>query len=90
MFGQDLRNLLDSWASQAGEKYPKSYMIARGLEFQRIHDLPVLLRLCWMKDSSLQVLVDDCKILNRFYIDTRYPVDWPTNFPYLNPRFFIL
>ena len=59
---------------QAAEKYLKSYIIARGLEFKKIHDLSVLLNSCSTKDSSLQVLVEDCRILNRFYIDTRYPV----------------
>jgi len=65
---------------QAGEKYLKSYIIAQGLEFKKIHDLPVLLNLCSTKDPSLQVLVDDCRILNRFYIDTRYLVHWPSNY----------
>ena len=65
---------------QAAEKYLKSYIIARDLEFKKIHDLPVLLNLCSTKEPSLQALLDDCKILNRFYIDTRYPVHWPSNY----------
>jgi HEPN domain-containing protein len=65
---------------QAAEKYLKAYIIARGLEFKKIHDLPVLLNSCSTKDSSLQALIDDCRILNRFYIDTRYPVHWPSNY----------
>ena len=24
--------------------------------------------------------MNDCKLLNRFYIDTRYPVHWPTHY----------
>jgi HEPN domain-containing protein len=29
---------------------------------------------------ELQILLDDCKFLNRYYIDTRYPVHWPTSY----------
>jgi HEPN domain-containing protein len=65
---------------QAAEKYLKSFIIASDLEFKKIHDLPVLLKSCSDKESSLRVLLDDCKILNRFYIDARYPVHWPTDY----------
>jgi len=65
---------------QASEKYLKSFIIAQDLEFKKIHDLQVLLKSCLTKDPNLQELIDDCKFLNRFYIDTRYPVHWPTQY----------
>lgn len=65
---------------QAAEKYLKSYLIAAELEFKRIHDLPVLLKSCLLKEPGLESIVKDCKLLNRFYIDTRYPVHWPTEY----------
>jgi len=65
---------------QAAEKYLKSYIIAYDLEFKKIHDLSMLLKLCLTKKPNLKILMDDCKFLNRFYIDTRYPVHWPTNY----------
>jgi HEPN domain-containing protein len=65
---------------QAAEKHLKTYMIARDMEFKRIHDLPVLLKSCSAIEPNLQVLQDDCRFLNRFYIDTRYPVHWPANY----------
>jgi len=65
---------------QAAEKYLKSYVIAWNLEFRRIHDLPVLLSQCQSRESSLAILLDDCNFLNRFYIDTRYPVHWPSQY----------
>ncbi|MFH1931379.1 MAG: HEPN domain-containing protein [Pseudomonadota bacterium] len=52
---------------QAAEKYLKSYLIAAELEFKRIHDLPVLLKSCLLKEPSLESIVKDCKLLNRFY-----------------------
>ena len=65
---------------QAAEKYLKAVVIAFDLEFKRIHDLPVLLKACLQKDPGISVLEDDCKLLNRFYVDTRYPVHWPTRY----------
>lgn len=65
---------------QAAEKYLKAYIIANELEFMKIHDLPLLLSICSSKDSSLDILRDECEYLNAFYVETRYPVHWPTNF----------
>jgi HEPN domain-containing protein len=65
---------------QASEKYLKAFVVARDLEFQKIHDLLVLLKLCSAVEPSFIEILDDCKFLNRFYIDTRYPVHWPTNY----------
>ena len=58
----------------------KSYIIARELEFRKIHDLPLLLKICLSDDSSFEELREDCEYLTTFYIDTRYPVHWPTQF----------
>ena len=65
---------------QAAEKYLKSYVIAWDLEFKKIHDLQVLLGTCLLKGSDLKKLMGDCQFLNRFYIDTRYPVHWPSRY----------
>ena len=65
---------------QAAEKYLKSLIIAYDLEFKKIHDLPVLLKLFLVKNPELKKLMNDCRLLNGFYIDTRYPVHWPTQY----------
>jgi len=65
---------------QAVEKYLKSYIIANELEFLKIHDLPLLLKTCLSKDPSFNQLREDCEFLTTFYVDTRYPVHWPTHF----------
>ena len=65
---------------QAAEKYLKAFTIGHELEFRKIHDLPLLLNICKSKDPSLGELEADCEFLNAFYIDTRYPVHWPTHF----------
>lgn len=65
---------------QAAEKYLKAFIVARDLEFQKIHDLLVLLKMCSAVEPGFGGILDDCMFLNRFYIDTRYPVHWPTNY----------
>ena len=65
---------------QAAEKYLKAFIVALDLEFQKIHDLPVLLKTCMVKAPDLKRLMDGCKVLNRYYIDARYPVHWPSKY----------
>ena len=67
---------------QTAEKYLKAYIVANELGFMKTHDLPLLLKICSSKDSSLDILRDACEYLNAFYVETRYPVHWPTNFSY--------
>ncbi len=65
---------------QAAEKYLKSFIVAYDLEFEKIHNLLHLLEICARKDSSLNSLQRECDLLNSSYIDTRYPVHWPTDY----------
>lgn len=67
---------------QAAEKYLKAYIAANELEFRKVHDLPLLLRICVRKDVALEELREDSDYLNAFYVETRYPVHWPTSFSY--------
>jgi len=61
---------------QAAEKYLKAYNIAFDLEFRKIHDLIALLKICESNDPAFHSLVESCTYLQRFYIETRYPVIW--------------
>ncbi len=65
---------------QSAEKYLKAYIVAHDLEFKKLHDLPALLKICMRYNSPLEKLNSDCEFLNAFYIETRYPVHWPTRF----------
>lgn len=65
---------------QAAEKYFKAYIIANDLEFRRIHDLVWLANLCRNQDLTFDSIVEYSEYLNTFYIETRYPVQWPTDF----------
>ena len=65
---------------QAAEKYLKAYIIAKGLAFNKVHDLVHLLRTCSGQDQVFSSLKEECILLNSAYIETRYPVHWPTNY----------
>jgi HEPN domain-containing protein len=65
---------------QAAEKYLKAFIVARDLDFLKIPDLLILLKLCSSIEPRLLGIQGDCKFLNRYYIDTRYPVHWPTKY----------
>lgn len=65
---------------QSAEKYLKAFIVTHDLGFIKSHDLPALLRTCITKEPSLLRVRLDCEYLNTFYIETRYPVHWPTHF----------
>lgn len=65
---------------QAAEKYLKSFIIANRLEFRPVHNLLELLKICREKESRMEEIEEACHYLNPFYIDTRYPVHWPTHY----------
>lgn len=58
---------------QATEKILKAYILANALEFEKIHDLNKLLQICVQKDEEFSEFVENVKLLNPFYIGTRYP-----------------
>lgn len=65
---------------QSAEKYLKSYIIANGLDFDKVHDLVHLLRTCSGHDQMFTDLKEECILLNSAYIETRYPVHWPISY----------
>jgi len=63
-----------------GQKYLKAYIIGKGLAFEKIHDLVHLLKTCAAAEPAFAGLTKDCILLNPAYIETRYPMHWPTNY----------
>lgn len=58
---------------QATEKILKAYILANDLRFEKIHDLNKLLRICAQDDEEFNELSESVRLLNPFYIGTRYP-----------------
>ncbi len=65
---------------QAAEKYLKTFIVANELQFRPVHNLLELLDACKQEDLISEELEEACHYLNPFYIDTRYPVHWPTHY----------
>ena len=65
---------------QAAEKYLKAYIIGKELPFDRVHDLVHLLKTCSAHEPTFKDLLEECILLNTAYIETRYPVHWPTDY----------
>lgn len=63
---------------QSAEKYLKAFIMAFDLEFKKIHDLSALLTTCAAQDDRFKALEEECKYLQKFYVETRYPVVWET------------
>lgn len=63
-------------SQQAVEKYLKAYLVFKKIEFQKIHSLVELTKLALKGNSDFADWVDEGKILDKYYIPTRYPVSW--------------
>lgn len=68
---------------QSVEKYLKAYIIAKGLDLKRIHDLTELVKICQGDNHEFSKFNEAAELLSPFYIGTRYPdfiifVDKPT------------
>ena len=60
-------------AQQAAEKYLKAFLVRHGIRPERTHDLRVLLNRCAQVDLALLPLENDCRQLNDYAVDIRYP-----------------
>ncbi|MBL7199134.1 MAG: HEPN domain-containing protein [Anaerolineae bacterium] len=58
---------------QAVEKYLKGYLLGKGWELRRTHDLEILLNEAMVQDSRFEEYLDDCIIIREFYVQERYP-----------------
>ncbi|MCZ6680985.1 MAG: HEPN domain-containing protein [Candidatus Poribacteria bacterium] len=59
---------------QAVEKFLKAFLLSRGWQLQRIHDLEVLLNASITYDPSLERFRAACEKITGFYFVERYPL----------------
>ena len=64
-------------AQPSAEKYLKGFLTFHDAEFAKIHSLIQLLDQCMALDHEFASLKDEVVFLNTFYIETRYPGDYP-------------
>jgi HEPN domain-containing protein len=64
-----------SHSQQAVEKYLKAFLVFHKLPAKKIHSLVILIKQGAKKEKMLLDFIDECKILEAYYIETRYPPD---------------
>lgn len=64
-------------SQQMVEKYLKGFLVFHEQSFAKVHDLLQLETLLLRPDPGVSVLHTDLVLLNRYYIETRYPGDFP-------------
>ncbi|MDR1868988.1 MAG: HEPN domain-containing protein [Treponema sp.] len=62
-------------ATQATEKFLKSYIISNGKTVEKIHDLDILQKAAMEIDNSFSKIMDNCLLLNEFVPNVKYDDD---------------
>lgn len=60
-------------AQQCVEKYLKAWLVEKGVEFPKTHDLEALAKLCLPSLEELAFLLDGLRFLTSFAVEIRYP-----------------
>ena len=60
---------------ESAEKFLKAYLISKGWELKKTHDIVELLEYCSDYDKEFDLLLEDGSILNDYIADGRYPGD---------------
>jgi HEPN domain-containing protein len=64
-------------SQQIAEKYLKGLLVFHNKPFPKVHDLIELESLLVPVEKNIQDIHNDLVVLNRYYIETRYPGDYP-------------
>ena len=62
-------------AQQCAEKALKAYLLCNNIQFQKTHDLEILLEQCVTKNQFFRQLERTVIVLNPYAVYTRYPDD---------------
>lgn len=65
---------------QAVEKALKAHLTHVGKRFGKVHFLSSLLKLAIPVDPAFRQFQEECRSLDKYYIVTRYPVDWTATY----------
>ncbi len=64
-------------SQQMAEKYLKALLVFRNKTFPKVHDLLNLATRLMETDADIVRMQENLVLLNRYYIETRYPGDYP-------------
>lgn len=65
---------------QSIEKYLKGFLISRGWELEKIHDLVRLIREAYRFDESFEKFIPAMEKITDFYIESRYPIGYEVEY----------
>lgn len=68
-------------AQQCIEKALKAYLIDKANDYPRVHKLVDLLGKCEAHDAEFARFLNDCIVVDQYYIPTRYPDGVPGGLP---------
>jgi HEPN domain-containing protein len=68
-------------SQQVVEKSFKAFLLAKGRSYPRLHKVIELAKLCTELENDLDPLKNELKLLDEFYIPTRYPDAIPGGLP---------
>jgi len=60
-------------AEQAGQLALKAFLFVQGERLVRLHAVRELVEACAVRDATFRKLTDAAKVLDQYYIPTRYP-----------------
>lgn len=60
---------------QSSEKVLKGYLLYKGIEAPKTHNLVLLCQMCEEVNSQFSAILDDCSDLTPYSVQTRYPND---------------
>ena len=66
---------------QAIEKYLKGFLVYNNQEYPLIHNLVALLKKCAQFDEHIMDYNAECKRMNSYFIEAKYPMDIPQDYP---------
>lgn len=64
-------------SQQMAEKCLKAFLVARKKSFPKIHPTDALWEMCHELDETFDEIKKECVDITGFYVETRYPGDYP-------------
>ncbi|MGI1689953.1 HEPN domain-containing protein [Thermoanaerobacter uzonensis] len=69
----DLHNIVCFHAQQTIEKFLKAYLVLNGINPPKINSIILIVNLCMKFSENFAKFKNDAKIIDMFYIPSRYP-----------------
>lgn len=66
---------------QAAEKHLKGYLLSKGWQLKKTHDLRELIDRAIERDAGFNKYVGMARLLTAMYVEDRYPSGLPENYP---------